>query len=111
SVATLRLPVPDVAAQRAFWDPVASWLGWSSTQSPEGTAAYTGAGLGLVFTPAPASSVQATLTLDAPSLSAVARLKDLLQAHHPRSIVSGPEEGLRFQDPAGLTWEYTPPSV
>ncbi|RKI07495.1 nucleoside triphosphate pyrophosphohydrolase [Corallococcus praedator] len=114
SVATLRLPVPDVAAQRAFWDLVASWLGWTPTGAPDGTAAYTGAGLGLVFTPGtraspPSSGV--TLTLEAPSPAAVARLKDLLQAQHPHSIVSGPEEGLRFQDPAGLTWEYTPPSV
>ncbi|RKH31596.1 VOC family protein, partial [Corallococcus sp. CA031C] len=97
-----------------FWDLVASWLGWTPTGAPDGTAAYTGAGLGLVFTPGtraspPSSGV--TLTLEAPSPAAVARLKDLLQAQHPHSIVSGPEEGLRFQDPAGLTWEYTPPSV
>ncbi|CAM4374614.1 VOC family protein [Corallococcus soli] len=113
-MATLRLPVPDVAAQRAFWDPVASWLGWTKPQSPDGTAAYTGAGLGLVFTPgtqAGPPSSQATLGLEAPSPAAITRLRELIQAHHPESLLSGPGEGLRFRDPAGLTWEYMPPSV
>ncbi|WP_167509558.1 VOC family protein, partial [Corallococcus llansteffanensis] len=114
-VATLRFAVPDVAAQRAFWDKVASWLGWTPARSPDGTAAYAGAGLGLVFTPgAPAAAsapAPVTLTLEAPSPAAVIRLKDLLQAQHPRSIVSGPGEGLKFQDPAGLMWEYASPPV
>ncbi|RKH26558.1 VOC family protein [Corallococcus sicarius] len=113
-MATLRFAVPDVAAQRAFWDAMASWLGWTPARTQDGTAAYTGAGLGLVFTPgAPGASASApvTVTLEAPSPAAVVRLKDLLQAHHPRSIVSGSEEGLKFQDPAGLMWEYARPPV
>ncbi|RKH65053.1 nucleoside triphosphate pyrophosphohydrolase [Corallococcus sp. AB049A] len=113
SVATLRLAVPDVAAQRAFWDGVAAWLGWAPTRSPEGTAAYTGAGLGLVFTPgaqALAGSPVA-LTLEAPSQAAVARLQELFRAHHPGRLVAGAsaETGFQFVDPAGLRWEYAAP--
>ncbi|NOK13634.1 nucleoside triphosphate pyrophosphohydrolase [Corallococcus exercitus] len=113
SVATLRLAVPDVAAQRAFWDTVASWLGWAPTRSPEGTAAYTGAGLGLVFTPgaqAPAGSAVA-LTLEAPSPAAVGRLLELFRAHHPERLVAGSSSaaGFQFTDPAGLRWEYAAP--
>ncbi|RKG87280.1 VOC family protein [Corallococcus sp. CA053C] len=110
-MATLRFAVPDVAAQRAFWDAVASWLGWTPARTQDGTAAYTGAGLGLVFTPGSSAPAPVTLTLEAPSPAAVVRLKDLLQTHHPRSIVSGTEEGLKFQDPAGLMWEYARPPV
>ncbi|NOK21645.1 nucleoside triphosphate pyrophosphohydrolase [Corallococcus carmarthensis] len=112
SVATLRLAVPDVAAQRAFWDAVASWLGWAPTRSPDGTAAYAGAGLGLVFTPgAPAASAPVALTLEAPSQVAVARLLELFRAHHPERLVAGSSSaaGFHFLDPAGLRWEYAAP--
>ncbi|MBN8227372.1 nucleoside triphosphate pyrophosphohydrolase [Corallococcus macrosporus] len=113
SVATLRLAVPDVAAQRAFWDTVASWLGWSSTRSPEGTAAYTGAGLGLVFTPGAQGPAAASvaLTLEAPSPAAVGRLLELFRAHHPERLVAGSSSaaGFQFLDPAGLRWEYAAP--
>ncbi|WP_375758064.1 nucleoside triphosphate pyrophosphohydrolase [Corallococcus exercitus] len=113
SVATLRLAVPDVAAQRAFWDTVASWLGWGPTRSPEGTVAYTGAGLGLVFTPG-AQALAASpvaLTLEAPSPAAVGRLLELFRAHHPDRLVAGSSSaaGFQFLDPAGLRWEYAAP--
>jgi nucleoside triphosphate diphosphatase len=114
SVVTLRMAVPDVAAQRSFWDAVATWLGWAPTRSPEGTAAYTGAGLGLVFTaggPAPSAASTVTLTLEAPSLAAVARLLELFRAHHPHRLVpgTGTASGFQFLDPAGLRWEYAAP--
>lgn len=114
AVATLRLAVPDVEAQRAFWDSMASWLGWTPSRSPEGTAAYTGAGLGLVFAPgapAGAGGSPVALTLEAPSEAAVARLQALFLAHHPQRLVPGSAtpSGFQFLDPAGLKWEYAAP--
>ncbi|NNC17271.1 nucleoside triphosphate pyrophosphohydrolase [Corallococcus exiguus] len=113
SVATLRLAVPDVAAQKAFWDELASWLGWTPTRTTDGTAAYTGAGLGLVFMPGAQGQAASAvaLTLEAPSFGGVARLLELFRAHHPGRLVpcANTEAGFQFVDPAGLRWEYAAP--
>ncbi|MGZ3460928.1 MAG: nucleoside triphosphate pyrophosphohydrolase, partial [Archangium sp.] len=66
----LRLPVADLAAQRAFWDRLAPLLGWSPERGAANEAAYWDGMYRLAFTPGPAAPSPATLTFGAPSAEA-----------------------------------------
>ncbi|EAU64127.1 MazG protein [Stigmatella aurantiaca DW4/3-1] len=109
----LRFSVRDVAAQRAFWDAVAPLIGWHVVQAPPGEARYGDGALLLVFSPAEGpdganpEGPRGELTLGAPSSRSVERLRGLLEASHPGAVQGGKPTGVRFQDPAGLVWEYT----
>ncbi|MDC0708964.1 nucleoside triphosphate pyrophosphohydrolase [Stigmatella sp. ncwal1] len=105
---TLRFPVRDVAAQRAFWDAVAPLIGWHAVQSPSGEARYGDGALLLVFCSGEGVGVPGVgLTLGAPSSRSVERLRSTLEASQPGALQGGEPTGVRFQDPAGLVWEYT----
>ena len=107
-LAVLRFPVPDVAAQRAFWNEAAPLLGWSAARGAPDEAVYADGAHRLIFstaspgTPAPS----ATLTFEAPSARAVERLRTRLESLRPGSILEAVPGGVTFQDPAGLRWEY-----
>ena len=104
----LRLPVADLAAQRAFWEKVAPLLGWGSERGEADEAVYTDGLYRLIFTPGPAAPSPATLTFGAPSASAVERLRTSLESTSPGCVVEGAGASSRvvFRDPAGWRWEY-----
>jgi ATP diphosphatase len=104
----LRLPVADLAAQRAFWEKVAPLLGWGSERAEADEAVYTDGLYRLVFTPGPAAPSPVTLTFGAPSTAAVERLRTSLESTSPGCVVEGGGASSRvvFRDPAGLRWEY-----
>jgi ATP diphosphatase len=105
---SLRLPVADLAAQRAFWEKVAPLLGWSSERGEANEAVYSDGLYRLVFTAGPVAPSPATLTFGAPSTAAVERLRTSLEATSPGCILEGGGDTGRvaFRDPAGLRWEY-----
>ena len=103
----LRLPVGDLAAQRAFWERVAPVLGWSAERAAPGEAVYTDGAVRLVFTSAPPSPGLPTLTFGAPSSAAIARLRTVLEGVAPGCVMEGDTGRLVFLDAAGLRWEYT----
>lgn len=104
----LRLTVPDLAAQRAFWDRAAPLLGWSPERGGSGEARYTDGMYRLVFTQGPSAPSPATFTFGAASAEAVERLRTRLESTSPGSVLEGPGPTGRitFRDPAGLRWEY-----
>jgi nucleoside triphosphate diphosphatase len=108
----MRFVVPDLAAQRAFWNTVAPLLGWQSERGAPGEAWYGDGALRLVFTPEGAAagggaSSGAAFTLGAPSARAVERLRAALDTSHPGAVQGVEPQTVRFRDPAGLLWEYT----
>jgi ATP diphosphatase len=105
---SLRLPVGDLAAQRAFWDRVAPLLGWGSERGGPDEAIYGDGLYRLVFTPGPAAPSPATLTFGAPSAEAVERLRTSLERASPGCVLEGggASDRLAFRDPSGLHWEY-----
>jgi ATP diphosphatase len=107
----LRFSVPDLAAQRAFWDTVAPLIGWQAERGAPGEAWYGDGALRLVFTPGAASGASPegapSLSLGAPSARAVERLRSTLEASHPGAVQGAEPQRIRFRDPAGLHWEYT----
>ncbi|MET0405179.1 MAG: nucleoside triphosphate pyrophosphohydrolase, partial [Cystobacter sp.] len=70
SLVALRLCVPDLPAQRAFWDEVAPLLGWSAEPSGPEAAVYGDGLYRISFIPGPAAPSPATLTFEAPSAQA-----------------------------------------
>jgi ATP diphosphatase len=104
----LRLPVPDLAAQRAFWDRAAPLLGWSTERGGSDEARYTDGMYRLVFTRGPSAPSPATFTFGAASAEAVERLRTLLEGSSPGSVLegSGAPGRITFRDAAGLRWEY-----
>jgi len=110
-LSTVRLRVPDLAAQRAFWDALAPVLGWASLRSPPDQASYESGSLRLDFlTGAPAAPGALSLILEAPSSRAVERLGTWLQAHQAGALGERSPGRLTFRDPAGLAWEYATPT-
>jgi ATP diphosphatase len=107
----LRFAVPDVAAQRAFWNTVAPLIGWQAERGAPGEAGYGDGAVRLVFIPGGASGASSgaapTLSLGAPSARAVERLRGALEASHPGAVQGAEPDRIRFRDPAGLLWEYT----
>ena len=104
----LRFPVPELAAQRAFWNSVAPLIGWQPERSAEGEACYGDGALRLVFTQGAGSTGPgAAMTLGAPSARSVERLRTLLEASHPGAVQGIEPSRIRFRDAAGLLWEYT----
>jgi ATP diphosphatase len=108
---SLRFTVPDVAAQKAFWNTVAPLIGWRIEGSAPGEACYGDGALRLVFARGEASGTSAgaapTLSLGAPSARAVERLQKALEASHPGAVQAAEPQRIRFRDPAGLLWDYT----
>jgi ATP diphosphatase len=104
---SLRLPVMDLAAQRAFWDKVAPLLGWGSERGGSDEAIYGDGMYRLVFTPGPATP-SPTLTFGAPSPEAVERLRTSLEHTSPGCVLEGGggTGRLTFRDPSGIHWEY-----
>ncbi|MCE9672951.1 nucleoside triphosphate pyrophosphohydrolase [Myxococcus stipitatus] len=111
-LSTVRLRVPDLAAQRAFWDALAPVLGWASPRSPPDHASYESGSLRLDFLAgaAAAPSGALVLILEAPSRRAVERLGTWLQTHQPGALGEQSPGRLTFRDPAGLAWEYATPA-
>ncbi len=104
----LRFTVADLAAQRAFWDSVAPLIGWHAGRGEPGEAVYSDGALRLVFTQgAGRPEAGASVTLGAPSARSVERLRGLLEASHPGAVQGIEPSRVRFQDAAGLLWEYT----
>lgn len=110
-VTALRFSVPDVAAQRVFWNTVAPLIGWQTERGDPGEAAYGDGALRLVFIPGGVPGVSSgaapTLSLGAPSARAVERLQAALGASHPGAVQGVEPQRIRFRDPSGLLWEYT----
>ncbi|MFL5345213.1 MAG: nucleoside triphosphate pyrophosphohydrolase [Hyalangium sp.] len=105
---SLRFQVPDLPAQRAFWNAVAPLLGWQAERGAPDEASYGDGALRLVFTPGGSSGASgAALCLGAPSARAVERLRASLEASYPGAIQGAEPQRIRFRDPAGLRWEYT----
>ncbi|WP_257461181.1 nucleoside triphosphate pyrophosphohydrolase [Archangium lipolyticum] len=104
----LRLPVADLAAQRAFWDAVAPLLGWSAERTGPDEAVYGDGLYRLAFTAGAGAPSPAALTFGAPSAAAVERLRTTLEKTSPGCVVEGEAHAGRitFRDPAGLQWEY-----
>ena len=102
---SLRLSVGELAPQRAFWDEAAPLLGWSAERGAPGEAAYGDGACRVVFTQGP-STPGATLTFEAPSAAAVARLRTRLESLRPGCVQEGDTAGFAFLDAAGLRWEY-----
>ncbi len=104
----LRLPVADLAAQRAFWDTVAPLLGWSAERGGPDEAVYGDGLYRLAFTAGVGPPSPATLTFGAPSAAAVERLRTTLERTSPGAVLEGGggTGRLTFRDPAGLRWEY-----
>jgi ATP diphosphatase len=107
----LRFPVPDMAAQRAFWNTVAPLIGWQAERGAPGEAGYGDGAVRLVFIPGGAigasSGAVPSLSLGAPSARAVDRLRAALEASYPGAVQGAEPQRIRFRDPAGLLWEYT----
>jgi len=108
ALAALRLPVGDLAAQRAFWDRVAPLLGWSAEGNTPQEAIYGDGLYRIIFVPGPAAPSPALLTFAAPSEAAVRRLRALLEDVSPGCVREGdPAPGrITFRDPSGVQWEY-----
>lgn len=108
---SLRFSVPDVKAQKAFWDTVAPLIGWRSERGTPGEAHYGDGALRLEFAPGAGSGASAgaapTLSLGAPSDRALERLRKELEASHPGAVQTAEPSRIRFRDPAGLLWDYT----
>jgi nucleoside triphosphate diphosphatase len=105
---SLRFTVPDLAAQRAFWNSVAPLIGWQAERGAPGEASYGDGALRLVFTAGASSGASgAALSLGAPSARAVERLRAALDGSHPGAVQGAEAQRIRFRDPAGLHWEYT----
>jgi len=105
---SLRFPVTDLAAQRAFWNAVAPLIGWQAERGAPNEASYTDGALRLVFTAGAGSGASgAVLSLGAPSARAVERFRASLEASHPGALQGSEPPRIRFRDPAGLLWEYT----
>ena len=104
----LRLPVADLAAQRAFWDTVAPLLGWSAERGGPDEAIYGDGLYRLTFTVGAGPPSPATLTFGAPSAAAVERLRTTLERTSPGAVLEGGggTGRLTFRDPADLRWEY-----
>ncbi|MCP3101420.1 nucleoside triphosphate pyrophosphohydrolase [Myxococcus sp. K15C18031901] len=111
-VSTLRLRVPDLAAQRAFWDALAPVLGWTRPREAPERATYESGSLRLVFEQGAATpgSGATTLILEAPSTRAVEKLAAWLETHQPGALGEHRPGALNFRDPAGLGWEYATPT-
>jgi ATP diphosphatase len=107
-LAALRFSVPELTAQRAFWDAVAPLIGWRIERTASNEARYGDGALALVFTQGgnPGAS-GAVFTLGAPSARAVERLRAALDTSHPGAVQAVEPQRVRFRDPAGLLWEYT----
>ena len=108
-LALLRLPVPALAPQRAFWDTLAPLLGWTPAPGAPGEARYGDGALTLAFCErAGAQPGGEEMELRAPSAGAVQALRTALRESLPGSLREGGPEGdsLGFVDPAGLTWRY-----
>jgi nucleoside triphosphate diphosphatase len=108
-LALLRLPVPALAPQRAFWDTLAPLLGWTPAPGAPGEARYGDGALTLAFLER--AGVQPggeEMELRAPSAGAVQALRAALREQLPGSLREGEPEGdsLGFVDPAGLSWRY-----
>lgn len=108
-LALLRLPVPALAPQRAFWDTLAPLLGWTPAPGAPGEARYGDGALTLAF--CERAGVQPggeEMELRAPSAGAVQALRAALRERLPGSLREGEPEGdsLGFVDPAGLSWRY-----
>jgi ATP diphosphatase len=104
----LSFTVPDLAAQRAFWDSVARLIGWHPERGAPGEAHYGDGALRLVFTQgAEPLASGAAMTLGAASARSVERLRTLLEASHPGAIQGSEPSRIRFRDAAGLLWEYS----
>ena len=108
-LALLRLPVPVLAPQRAFWDTLAPLLGWTPSPAAPGEARYGDGALTLAF--CERAGVQPggeEMELRAPSAGAVQALRAALRERLPGSLREGEPEGdsLAFVDPAGLVWRY-----
>lgn len=108
---SLRFTVPDVKAQKAFWDTVAPLIGWRVERSTPGEALYGDGALRLEFAPGASSGASSgtgpTLALGAPSERSVERLRKALEASHPGAVQSSEPSRIRFRDPSGLLWDYT----
>ncbi len=106
-LATLRFTVPDVPAQRAFWDTVAPLLGWRGERGGQEEARYGDGAHRLVFRRGAGGSAQgASFAFTAPSERSVERLRASLEASSPGAVVEGAPGRVVFVDPAGLHWEY-----
>ncbi len=108
-LALLRLPVPALAPQRAFWDTLAPLLGWTPAPGAPGEARYSDGALTLAFCErAGAQPGGEEMELRAPSAGAVQALRAALRERLPGSLREGEPEGdsLGFVDPAGLAWRY-----
>jgi ATP diphosphatase len=104
----LRFTVPDLAAQRAFWDGVAPLIGWHPERGAPGQAVYGDGALRLVFSQGDGPVASGTaFTLGAPSARSVERLRTLLEASHPGAVQGSEPSRIRFRDAAGLLWEYS----
>jgi ATP diphosphatase len=108
---SLRFAVPDVAAQKAFWNTVAPLIGWRVERGAPGEACYGDGALRLVFSgggaSVAASGAAPMLSLGAPSARAVEHVRKALEASHPGAVQAAEPQRIRFQDPAGLLWDYT----
>ncbi len=107
-LAALRFAVADVAAQRTFWNEAAPLLGWSPAPGTPDEAVYGDGAHRLVFSAAPpgAPAPSATLTFEAPSETAVERLRTRLESLRPGCVLEAAPGRVAFQDAAGLRWEY-----
>ncbi|HEX8701214.1 MAG TPA: nucleoside triphosphate pyrophosphohydrolase [Myxococcaceae bacterium] len=104
----MRFEVPDLTAQRAFWDSVVPLIGWHPERGAPGEAHYGDGALRLIFTQGSApTGPGTTLSLGAPSARSVERLRTLLEASHPGAVQGIEPSRVRFRDAAGLLWEYT----
>ncbi|MBF5046343.1 nucleoside triphosphate pyrophosphohydrolase [Aggregicoccus sp. 17bor-14] len=108
ALALVRLPVPALAPQRAFWDALAPLLGWSALPAPGGEARYGDAALAFAFFEGAAGAGAPALELHAPSKGAVEALRRALAERHPQALREGDAAAgrLSFVDPAGLSWRY-----
>lgn len=101
----VRVPVADLAAQRALWDALAPKLGWQRTARGDQEVSYSEGLLAFVFFEADgAARPGGEFELEAPSQTAIGALATFLEAQGVP--VDRAEHGLSFQDPAGLRWHY-----
>jgi ATP diphosphatase len=107
-LATLRFTVPDVAAQRVFWDGVAPLLGWRVERGGREEARYGDGAHRLVFLGGTGAGAArgSSLAFTAPSERSVERLRASLEAAAPGAVVEAGPGRVVFVDPAGLHWEY-----
>lgn len=105
-LASLRFSVPDVAAQRAFWDAVAPLIGWQAERGAPDEARYTDGAHRLVFTQGPEAPGGASFSFTAPSERSVERLRASLEAQTPGAVVESGPGRVTFRDAAMIRWEY-----